>query len=194
MFVSVFTGRRSRRKRERTRSAGTRRAAGSSFFSPPAAEWGFTRRVREHREFASAVARTARGVLPSPRNDRIRRADRARRVHAARSRRTPSLVHAGGVLARPRGVSDPAWPARGPACDVARIRAPGVLGRVRRGGAVHFAPVHHRERGRRPVRRVSRDDDHPGALLRRRSGGHRVDPSRSVEAGSGDGEGRAPVG
>src|SRR2546430_13589024 len=124
MLAGGLIARRWRRKRERTRAAGTRRAVVSSSLNPRAAASRSIRRARDRRESAAAVAGADRRLLRSPRNVRIRRADRARGGYAARSRRAPPLVYAGGIPPRPRRVPDPARAALGPACDVARIRPP----------------------------------------------------------------------
>src|SRR2546428_13341151 len=76
----------------------------------------------ERGQQTAALARADRRVLPAPRDARLRRTDRPRRLHAARPRRAPRLDHPGGVPRGPRGLADPPGPARRAARDVAPLR------------------------------------------------------------------------
>src|SRR2546425_9991540 len=142
MLGGVSRRKRFRQKTERTRSAGPRRAAGSSSSSQRVAASRSTRRVRERRESAAAVPDPDRWVLRSPGDDRIRRADRTRWGYAARPRRAPPLVYAGGVPPGPRGVADPAGSAGRAARDVAPGRPPPPLGGRRGSRPPPLSPPH----------------------------------------------------
>src|SRR5207237_1325128 len=83
------------------------------FRSPPCA-WGDADDTALHGR--------APPLLPLSREPGLRRPGRAHRVHAARPRRAPALVHPGGVPEIARALPAGAGPARRPARDLPRLR------------------------------------------------------------------------
>src|SRR3989441_6131007 len=142
---------------------------------------------------AVAAARCHRRVLPAARHAWVRRSDRARGIHAARSRGAPRLDHSGRIPPRARRLADAPGPARSAARDVAWIRAPGLRGGRRRGDPVRPPPFHHRQRRRRALCRLRRERRDPSALLRHRTGGDRDHPAQRPQASRSDREGRSPA-
>ena len=88
-------------------------------------------------------------LLPAARHVRLRRADRARRLHAARSRRAARLDHRGGLQGGAGAGAARARPARGAARDLPRLGPRGGARRDAGRRRLHPAVVRHGARARR---------------------------------------------
>ena len=130
-----------------------------------------------------SLPRRARPLLPQARQLRLRRPDRAGRLHAPRPRRGPRVVHRGRVPAGDGRRADDARAAGRPAGDVVRLPAGRGARSRRRVGSVRAAAVPDRHGGRRPVLEVPGPGGRPRDLPGRRPDGardhrHRLGPAR----------------
>src|SRR5262245_13194424 len=104
-----------------TRTSADARAAGGTHEAGAGA--------RGHRGAGPVLAARARLLLPAPRHDGLRRADRARRLHAAGPGRAPALDLAHGLQGRARAGAARPRAARGATRDLPRVARPRGTGR-----------------------------------------------------------------